>query len=377
MTSLAEKLRFEWSRLPYLHSDISSEGMGATGTGGQIRQETEDFQVEELPLYLPDGKGSHLYIFIEKRNLSTRDVFVELLNAGIPERNIGVAGLKDKAAVARQWISIPKRFQDSLNCLDELENVEILERSYHKNKLAIGHLKGNRFKLRVRDVLGDKVPEAMDLARASIQAIEQVGLPNFFGPQRFGRYGNNALDGYKILMGERVPGGRQLKRFFISSLQSALFNQNLSWRLERGHYAGLVSGDWAKKHDTGGEFEVKDLEVELPRAKRNEISTLLPLYGKKIAIAEGDAGRLEQEVLDHFEIGWDAFTGRRGARRITRIFPQDIELQAENDGYTVSFTLPKGAFATVFMRELMKVDVDAPLVSPHNQSDDSAPTEKQ
>ncbi len=362
--SLAEKLRFEWSRLPYVCTDVA-------GTGGQIRQETEDFQVEELPLYLPEGKGSHLYAFIEKRNLSTRDVFVKLLNAGIPERNIGVAGLKDKAAVARQWISVPKRFSEALKALDDVEDIKILELSYHKNKLAIGHLSGNRFKLRVRGCdsgayeSGAYESDVMALAQQSIDVIEQLGMPNFFGPQRFGRFGNNALDGHKILMGERVPGGRQLKRFFISSLQSALFNQNLSWRIERGVFRGLVSGDWAKKHDTGGEFEVKVLEAELPRAQRNEISSLLPLYGKKIVIAEGDAGRLEQDVLDHFEITWDAFTGRRGARRITRIFPKDIALSAEDDGYTVAFTLPKGAFATVFMRELMKVDVDAPLESPN------------
>jgi len=354
MTTLQEKLRFEWGRLPYVCKDVE-------GTGGQIRQETEDFQVEELPLYLPEGKGSHSYAFIEKRNLSTRDVFVKLLDAGIPERNIGVAGLKDKAAVARQWMSVPRKFEDALKSLDDNDDIKILELSRHKNKLAIGHLTGNRFKLRVRGSL----EEAIELARASIEVINKAGMPNFFGPQRFGIYGNNAMDGYRILMGERVPGGRQLKRFFISSLQSALFNQNVCWRLERGHYTGLVSGDWAKKHDTGGEFEVKDLEAELPRALNNDISALLPLYGKKIKIAEEDAGRLEHEVLDHFEIGWDAFTGRRGARRITRIFPKDIDLHPEEDGYTVSFSLPKGAFATVFMREIMKVDVDGPKKSPH------------
>lgn len=360
MTTLAEKLRFEWGRLPYVCQNVA-------GTGGQIRQETTDFQVEEMPLYLPEGKGSHSYAFIEKRNMSTRDVFVKLLDAGIPERSIGVAGLKDKAAVARQWMSVPRKYEDALKSIDDLENVKILELSRHKNKLAIGHLTGNRFKLRVRG----SVDEAMELARASIEVIDESGMPNFFGPQRFGIYGNNAMDGYKILKGERVPGGRQLKRFFISSLQSALFNQNVCWRLERGHYASLLSGDWAKKHDTGGEFEVKELEVELPRATNNEISALLPLYGKKIKIADGDAGRLEHEVLDHFEIDWDAFTGRRGARRITRVFPKDIELTAEEDGYTVAFSLPKGAFATVFMREIMKVDVDGPRQSDVSKSDPS------
>ena len=354
MTTLQKKLRFEWDQLPYVCKDV-------VGTGGRIRQETEDFHVEELPLYLPDGKGSHSYAFIEKRNLSTRDVFLKLLEAGIPERNIGVAGLKDKAAVARQWMSVPRKYEDALKGLDDFDDIRILELSRHKNKLAIGHLAGNRFKLRVR---GSEA-EAMELARVSIETIESIGMPNFFGPQRFGNYGNNAMDGYKILMGERVPGGRQLKRFFISSLQSALFNLNVSWRIERGLYTALLDGDWAKKHDTGGEFEVTELDKELPRVTNNEISALLPLYGKKIKMAASDAGKLEQEVLDHCEISWDAFTGRRGARRITRIFPKDIELEAETDGYSVSFTLPKGAFATVFMREIMKVDVDGPKISPH------------
>ena len=342
-----EPFRFRWSDLPPLTTALP-------GSGGRIREVPEDFSVEELPLYQPEGSGSHAYAWVEKRSLTTRDLVLALLRQGLKESEIGVAGLKDKHAVTRQWLSVPNRHAAALETLQEIEGVTLLETSRHRNKLGIGHLRGNRFTLRVRG--GDAAAAA-----AVLGVLAAQGVPNYFGPQRFGRFGTNAVDGLKLVRGEHVPGGHRLKRFFLSALQSLLFNYMLRVRLERGLYGGVVQGDWAKKHDTGGVFLVEDVETENLRAATGEISATLPLYGKKVRVSIGDAGELEGATLEHFRLRWSDFTARRGSRRPSRIFLEETVLTPETDGYTLAFSLRKGAFATSILREVMKVEVDEPL----------------
>lgn len=342
-----KRLTFRWSDFPPLTGNLP-------GTGGKLRAELEDFQVEEIPLYLPQGSGSHAYARVEKRGLTTRDLVLVLLGEGLSEKEIGVAGLKDKYAVTSQWLSVPQRHAAALEVLDRLNGARILETSRHKNKLGIGHLKGNRFKLRVRET----EPDALKRAEAILEHLKTSGIPNYFGPQRFGRFGTNAVDGYKLVQGEKVPGGHRLKRFFISALQSLLFNHLLAKRIELGLFDAVILGDWAKKVDTGGVFKV-ETETEAERAKRFEISATLPLYGKKVRVSEARAGELELEALEFYDLRWANFTGRRGDRRLSRLPLDEVDLQPEDDGYTISFTLQKGAFATSILREIMKTEVDA------------------
>lgn len=340
--TLQHKLTFRWS-------DYLPLTAALPGTGGMLRSELEDFEVEELPVYLPQGKGSHCYAWIEKRGLSTRDIVLALLREGLKEQQIGVAGLKDKHAVTRQWISVPNKFAKTIEKLDDLKGVRILELSRHKNKLGMGHLKGNRFTVRVRQADTEK-------AIPILESLQHFGVPNYFGPQRFGNEGLNAVDGYKVLYGLEAPGGHRLKGLFISSLQSLLFNYLLSQRIAQGLFDSVVIGDWAKKHDTGGEFLV-ETSSEHERAKRFEISPILPLYGKRVKVAEGAAGDLEKQALTYFEVSWVKFASRRGDRRLSRFPLQEVMLEPHEDGYTVKFNLPKGAFATSILRELLKTDV--------------------
>jgi tRNA pseudouridine13 synthase len=344
-SELREALTFRWAELPPLTR--------APGTGGQIRSEAQDFQVDEVPLYLPEGKGSHAYALVRKEGLTTRDLVLALVRAGLTEKEVGVAGLKDKYAVTTQWLSVPQRHAGALSALGDLEGVTVLETSRHRNKLGIGHLSGNRFRVRVRGAL----PGAARHAEAALEELRHLGVPNYFGPQRFGRFGNNAVDGYRLLRGEDVPGGHRLKLFFLSALQSHLFNHLLAARIGAGLFSTVVLGDWAKKHDTGGEFEVKD-EAEAARAARFEISATLPLYGKKVRVSSAQAGEMEQAVLARFGLAWSDFARRHGDRRLSRFPLRDAGVTPEPDGYTLHFTLPKGAFATSLLREVMKVDVD-------------------
>jgi tRNA pseudouridine13 synthase len=353
---LLRKLIFRWSDFPPVTSELP-------GTGGVLRSVPEDFRVEELPLYLPQGYGSHAYALVEKRNRTTRDLVVALTHEGLREQEIGVAGLKDKVAVTRQWLSVPNKHAAAFSALEMLEGVKILETSRHQNKLGMGHLKGNRFTIRVRQA----EDSAVEKARAILEVLQRVGVPNYFGPQRFGMNGRNAVDGYRFVHREAVPGGYHLKGFFISSLQSLVVNHLLAKRIERQVFDSVILGDWAKKHDTGGVFKVES-EAEAERAKRFEISATLPLFGKKVKMSEGQAGEMEQEVLDYLELTWVKFASRRGDRRYSRLPLGETKLEATDDGYTIQFDLLRGAFATSLLRELLKTDVDENIIE-ENVSD--------
>jgi len=358
--AVRDRLLFRWADLPLVTSEVP-------GTGGTVRSAPEDFRVTELPAYLPEGSGSHRYLLVEKRGYTTRELVQALMRGGVEEKAIGVAGLKDKAAVTVQWLSVPKRYPEAVAELLALPGVRLLEESYHRNKLGIGHLRGNRFEITVRDV----APGALEHARATLAALRARGAPNWFGPQRFGRFGGNAYDGLRVLRKEKVPGGHRLQRFFLSALQSQLFNTLLARRIDRGWYERVVQGDWARKHDTGGTFLVTDAEAESERARRLEISATLPLFGRKVKLSPDDAGALEQAVLDEYELRWAQFAARHGDRRSSRVLLEASEVREDEPGaLTLAFTLPKGSYATAVLREVTKTEVDAPFERAEQGSED-------
>ncbi|MGC8968882.1 MAG: tRNA pseudouridine(13) synthase TruD [Thermus sp.] len=335
-------------RYPFLTGDLP-------GVSGEIRVEREDFQVEEVPAYLPTGEGEHLYLFLEKEGLTTREVVEFLRDAvGVPEKEIGVAGLKDKHARTRQWFSIPRKYEDALCLLENLQGVRLLEASLHPHKLRTGHLKGNRFRVLIRRPKGG-LPEA----EAVLKRLAEKGVPNYYGPQRFGLGGLNPVRGYRLVKEGKGRGSPWLKRFLIGSLQSLLFNDWVALRLERGLFDRVIPGDWAKKHATGGEFLVED-PGEAERALRLEISATGPLFGKKYPEAQGEARTMEDEVLARYGLKREEFRARRGARRPIRVPLSEWQVEEGPEGLWLSFFLPKGSYATSLLREVMKKEVDAP-----------------
>lgn len=340
---------FAWDDLPAVAADLP-------GTGGTLRARPEDFQVTEIPAYLPEGHGSHLYLRVRKRGRTTRDLVVALRDAGVPDARVGVAGLKDKHAVTVQWLSLPWNDREAADALEALGGVEILERSRHRNKLGVGHLRGNRFEIVLRDVEQDAASRAAEIAGR----LAAVGVPNYFGPQRFGRYGRNVVDGLRLLAGEQVPGDRRLQRFFLSAVQSWVFNRLLAGRIRDGLFRTVLPGDWARRHDSGGVFRVEDAAADAPRAERLEISSLLPLHGRKVRLSEGEPGRREREALEELGLRWTMLTGRRGDRRPSRIVADDVAVRPVDAGLRIDVTLPKGAYATSFLREITGRPVDEP-----------------
>ena len=343
-------LIFSWNDFPTATADLP-------GTGGRIRTVQDDFEVTEEGAYPLSGSGEHVYLWLEKRGNTTKFVVDELVKQlGMKFSDVGVAGLKDRHAVTRQWISLPRKYEAKLEGF-ALEGVRILNVTAHGNKLGIGHLRGNRFRIRVRGA----DPGGVARAELILQRLRGLGVPNYFGPQRFGNTGGNAVRGAELVRDGRMRGPESIpiKRFLIAALQSLLFNHILRLRLERGVYDGVLRGDVAKKHETGGIFVVEDALTESPRAAALEISATAPLYGRKVTpVAQYDGRALEDEVLTLAGLTWDGFKDRHGDRRMTRIVMGEASFEATDDGYWLEFSLPKGCFATSVLREVMKVDVD-------------------
>lgn len=344
------------SALPLVTADLP-------GSGGRLRATPEDFRVDEVPAYLPQGHGPHLYVRIEKRGRTTPDALRTLAHQlGAEPREAGYAGLKDRDAVTTQWLSFLAAKDPDPAALGA-EGLRVLEVSRHANKLRTGHVRANRFVLGVRG--GD-----LARAEAAAAALGARGLPNFFGPQRFGAEGRNAIVGRALLTGERTPEAgraardRFLRRLSISAFQSLLFNRWLAERMADGLFAAALPGDVMKKLETGGLFTCEDPAADGPRVASFEISPAGPIFGTKLRAAAAEALAREARVLAAEAISLEDFARGRGEAEGTRRAARlrvEVALEPLPDGYRATFELPKGSYATVVMRELVKGEGEAAL----------------
>lgn len=338
-----------------------------------FRQSPRDFVVDEIPLYPFSGEGEHLVLHVRKKNLSTWqmiDIFSNHL--GIKGRDIGYAGLKDKNAQTKQYISVPKKYEHLIDGFEH-EGIKILEKQYHNNKIRIGHLKGNRFFIRLKKVNPTSAKKITEV----LKMIKQYGMPNYFGFQRFGADGENYKKGKAILEGTLKEKNKKLHQFYINSYQSYLFNAWLSRRIEiskliegfdvseltrvlelpqeelqsmkkQQHPFKLIHGDVMMHYPYGRLFHYES-EEEIERFNKRDISISGLLSGKRSTRAIG----LSEEI----EKAYDTITsGIDGARRYAWIFPEAIEGEyKENEAwYELHFTLPKGCYATVLIEEIAK-----------------------
>ncbi|MHC4799901.1 MAG: tRNA pseudouridine(13) synthase TruD [Planctomycetota bacterium] len=372
--------------LPYITKEMP-------GIGGQIKTFPEDFVVEELPLYEACGEGTHIYFQIEKSGISTMRAVEDIARGlGRPVRDIGFAGLKDANAVTIQTLSIEHVDPSRIEQLS-IPRIRVLNVNRHGNKLKLGHLSGNRFRIKVRRVDRGRVTDA----GAMMELLFQCGVPNYFGPQRFGMRGDTweigramlredyreALavmlgrpgpkDFGKVLEARELfdkqdyeaaavawPGlfrdeirvcrklaqskdhaqrafgaiNKRLRRLFVSAYQSQLFNQVVAMRIDS--LGRLFEGDLAWLHSNGAVFKVEDSEKEQPRCDAFEISPTGPLFGYKMTQASGEPGNIEATVLEEEHMNPDDWRSVginrvRGGRRPLRFQPIDSLVEADTD----------------------------------------------
>lgn len=345
--------------LPYVTRDLP-------GIGGRLRLTPEQFTVEELPLYEPAGAGQHLYVRLTKEGLTTRDVQLGLERLfQLPHNAVGFAGMKDKHARTTQTFSLNVGHvggdfpEEAAARIGDALPVQVHWAKLHANKLQPGHLLGNRFTITIGQ-LELSPDEVMERARPILARLAADGMPNYFGPQRFGVNGDNVERGRAVIQGRLKVRDRWLRRFLASGYQSYLCNAYLARRLETGAFRTLLDGDVAKKHATGGVFDVEDAAAEQPRFTAHEISFTAPMFGPKMRPAHGDAAALEESVFAESAVTLEQLRQAKveGTRRMGRLLAADLEVVEQGgDSLALRFSLPKGAFATTVLRELMKVDV--------------------
>jgi tRNA pseudouridine13 synthase len=341
------------------------------GIGGRIKSAPEDFEVEELPAYEPCGSGEFLFLFIEKRDMGAEFFARQVAHRlGIAVGEVGAAGLKDRHAVTRQWISVPASAEPSLTRLDG-DGIRVLHTGRHSNKLRPGHLRGNRFRVVIRDVNANvNVPATVG---AVLQRIREHGLPNYYGAQRFGRDGETLRLGLTVFSplpsGEsgRGEGSRSPRRHFrnpflrklaLSAVQSALFNQYLGQRLSADLLRRVLHGDVMAKWPQGGMFSAEDVGTEQARFERREIVTAGPIFGRKTFPAKHEAAEREMAILAENGLSRESFSpfGKllQGSRRHNLVYVDDLTAVAQLATVQLTFVLPAGSYATVLLRELMK-----------------------
>lgn len=344
-----EALRARQSSLPFITAHVPA-------VQGELKQSPEDFVVEELPAYLPAGTGEHLYLWVEKRNVNTQDAARSLARTlDTRPENVGWAGLKDRHAVTRQWISFQCPKTPTPESFD-LEGIRVLEVARHNNKLRTGHLRGNRFQLRLANV-----PEEQDVhVTAALDELQRVGLPTYFGGQRFGYGGKNLNAAYAwIVGGERAPQKPFLRKLFVSTLQSALFNIWLAERIEARELTSAIAGDILRKEESGGLFNCDDPQTDTPRVESWEISVTGPMFGSRMRAPHTEALAREQALLEHFGVTEAHLTrverAGEGTRRPARVRPEQVSMVRVGSDLSLDFTLPRGAYATELVSEIFKI----------------------
>jgi len=374
--------------LPYLTSEFP-------GIGGILKERPEDFFVQELPLYEPSGVGEHVYTEIQKVGITTFETVHRLSKSlRVHEKDIGYAGLKDARAITRQIFSILGTSEQTVMNL-HVPGLNMRWAARHGNKLRLGHLSGNRFAIKIRNV----IPTDVVRLRPILNILQKRGMPNYFGEQRFGRRGNNDRLGAALIRGDNVSLLKQLlgapdpaiddadsirartafdtrdnqtamrlyprhcglerrilarliktrkpnaavraideklRRLWISALQSRIFNQVVAHRIQT--LDRLIDGDLAFLHDSGACFLVESAAVEQARCDSFEISPTGPLVGYRMTLPQGEPLRIEQEVLAEDDLTPASFRtsdyGRvKGARRPLRVKPTDSELAAGADEF--------------------------------------------
>lgn len=303
-----------------------------SGASATLKLLNEDFIVTELRLQLPSGEGEHIWLDVEKNGANTAFVAQQLAEAaGVQERDVGYAGLKDRYAITRQWFSIylPRGETPDLPQLQHPE-FKVLGQSRHVKKLRPGDLQGNRFHIVLRDVTGNR--EAIE---ANLEAVASQGVPNYFGVQRFGHDGANVEQGRAMLAREIRVRNPKKKGIYLSAVRSFVFNEVLALRIQEGLWGKTLPGD------------VMD-EAGQPTG---------PLWGRGRVTATDQAQALENAVAERHATLCDGMehAGLDQERRALVARPVDMSWAwPQAHQLVLAFSLPAGNYATSVLNEILR-----------------------
>lgn len=329
-----------------------------------IRRTPEDFQVDEIPAYQPTGAGEHGYLWIEKRGLTSPELIHRIVrNLGVPVKEIGLAGQKDRHAVTRQFVSVPKRFTEHAEKLND-DNIKVLMVTAHPNKLKTGHLRGNRFRLVLRSLSGAFTPQDTQAVHDRLQLLTTDGFPNYFGTQRFGHHGNTLVDGLSLLKGtlpkDHWPENktRTMRRLVLSAVQSGIFNLVLAQRVADGTLRTPIPGEVVVRRQGTKPYV---LPVDGPV---ENIVPAGPMPGPEMLLATGVVADMEREIMSSLRLSPKDFEKHSrltsGIRRKMLEFPDEAAARlTEDGGILTTFSVTSGTYATVVLREIVSSVTDS------------------
>jgi tRNA pseudouridine13 synthase len=316
----------------------------------RLRPTPGDFIVEEIPAYVPSGTGDHWYLWVEKEGVSTPAVVQQLArHAQVDIHDVGAAGNKDEQGRTRQWLSVLRKPGFDPHTIT-LDNATILEVSRHNNKLRVGHLHGNRFILTLTGEL-----DAAQM-QSRLDGLADAGFANAFGWQRFG-HGNRTLDEAERWLHRNAPARTRRERFWVSAVQSAIFNSWLLLRRDAGCAFSPIDGDILLKRDSHAPFRCDDVETDAVRCLNKEIAPGGPLPGQRMRVASRDSLVWEARAAERLGVDGTALVQLRafemGDRRIARAWPKEPTVSQDGMRTTLSFGLGSGCYATVLLAELI------------------------
>jgi tRNA pseudouridine13 synthase len=337
------------TELELLGPRASGEALGTA----ILKATAEDFQVDEV-LDIPlSGDGEHLWLWVEKRNLNTEEAARRLAKAaGVPLRTVSYAGLKDRQALTRQWFSLhlPGKADPDLSAAEN-ETLRILKIARHKRKLQRGAHSANGFTLRLTGLAADR-----DAVQARLQHLQQTGVPNYFGTQRFGHQGGNVFDARQWAERQALPEQRNVRSRLLSTARSYLFNQVLAARVADGSWNQAQVGDLLAFTDSRSFFPAGIAECSDPRLAILDLHPTGPLWGEGDSPAISAIHDSEQAIAarePHLR-DWLVKAGMAHERRILRLPIGGLTWHyPESDILQLEFVLPAGCFATVVVRELV------------------------
>jgi tRNA pseudouridine13 synthase len=325
---------------------------------GVLRASPEDFVVDELLGFAASGEGPHALLRVRKRGANTEWVARELARAaGCKPFEVGFAGLKDRNAVTTQAFTVPRGKKAAAEFLGlKGEGYEVIEATAHQRKLPRGALEGNRFEIVVRELACDPAQVA-----ARVAAIGGGGVPNYFGPQRFGRDAGNLA---QVLQAAAQADGRRSGRrgnadqgFMLSAARSVVFNAVLAERVAQGNWNRLLPGDVANLDGRGSVFAVPALDAELEtRCAGLDVHPTAPLPGGGESLATGPVRELEERIAAGFPEALAVIQAERmnAERRALRLRVRDLEHEFVDGVLRLRFALSSGSFATAVLREIIE-----------------------
>ena len=327
---------------------------GDLQASGEFKSRLEDFVVNEQMPITPVGEGEHLWLKIRKSGSNTEWLTRQLAkHCGVKPMDVGYAGLKDRSGITTQWFSVylPGRADPDM---DELacDNCQILEQVRHNRKLKRGALSGNEFEIRIRNISGDHARLEQNLERVLNQ-----GVPNYFGEQRFGHHMDNLRQAELLFQRKGPRVSRHQRGLYLSAARSWLFNSVLSERVKQSNWDSYIPGDVLMLAGKSACFADDGSDELATRVTAHELHPTGPLWGEGDSMAQAECLALETRIVEKYELFTSGLENNRltQERRALRLVVDNLQWQWMDEDLVLKFALSAGSFATVVLRELIKV----------------------